>query len=194
MKGSPDHSHIGIKVSGIWDLVHDDVMKWKNFPRYWPLVWGIHRSPVNSPHKGQWHGTLMLSLICFWINGWVNNREAGDLRRYRAHYDVSVMMWPSRYSAEQNTVLIFVKYSLAIGYLDKPDQTIFSKMADEISRYLVVLQVLNEAFMLLEGVILGLGSANKGWRHNVTSSVIGWAHNQIDPCICPVMSPWCKFQ
>ena len=24
-------------------------------------------------------------------NGWVNNREAGDLRRYRAHYDVTVM-------------------------------------------------------------------------------------------------------
>ena len=32
------------------------------------------------------------SLICVWINGWVNNREAGDLRRYRAHYDVTVMM------------------------------------------------------------------------------------------------------
>ena len=47
--------------------------------------------PVKSPHKGQWHGALMFSLICVWINGWVNNREAGDLRRYRAHYDVSVM-------------------------------------------------------------------------------------------------------
>ena len=42
--------------------------------------------PVNSPHKGQWRGALMLSLICVWINGWVNNREAGDLRRYRGHY------------------------------------------------------------------------------------------------------------
>ena len=52
---------------------------------------GIHRSPVNSPHKGQWRGALMFSLICVWINGWVNKREAGDLRRYRAHYDVSVM-------------------------------------------------------------------------------------------------------
>ena len=31
------------------------------------------------------------SLICVWINGWVNNRKAGDLRRHRAHYDVSVM-------------------------------------------------------------------------------------------------------
>ena len=47
--------------------------------------------PVNSPHKGQWRGALMFSLICARINGWVNNREAGDLRRYRAHYDVIVM-------------------------------------------------------------------------------------------------------
>ena len=34
---------------------------------------------------------LMFSLICAWINGWVNNREAGDLRRHRAHYDITVM-------------------------------------------------------------------------------------------------------
>ena len=70
---------------------HDDVIKWKHFPRHWPFVLGIHRSPVNSPHKGQWRGALMFSLICGWINGWVNNREAGDLRRHRAHYDVSEM-------------------------------------------------------------------------------------------------------
>ena len=70
---------------------HDDVIKWKLCPRYWPFVRGIHRSPVNSPHKGQWRGALMFSLICVWINGWVNNRESGDLRRYPAHYDVTVM-------------------------------------------------------------------------------------------------------
>ena len=54
-------------------------------------VRGIHRSPVNSPHKGQWRGALMFSLICVSINGWVNNRDAGDLRCYRAHYEVTVM-------------------------------------------------------------------------------------------------------
>ena len=53
----------------------------ETFPRYWPFVRGIHRSPVNSPHKGQWRGALIFSLICVWINGWVNNREAGGLRR-----------------------------------------------------------------------------------------------------------------
>ena len=60
-------------------MPHDDVIKWKHFPRYWPFLREIHRSPVNSPHKGQWRGSLMFSLICAWINGWVNNREAGDL-------------------------------------------------------------------------------------------------------------------
>ena len=70
---------------------HDDVIKWKHFPHYWPFVRGIHRSPVNSPHKGQWRGAFMISLICARINGWVNNGKAGDLRRHRAHYDVTVM-------------------------------------------------------------------------------------------------------
>ena len=70
---------------------HDDVIKWKYFPRYWPFVRGIHRSPVNSPHKGQWGRVLMISLICARRNSWVNNGEAGDLSRHRAHYDVTVM-------------------------------------------------------------------------------------------------------
>ena len=50
-------------------------------------------SPVNSPHKGQWHEALMFLLICAWMNGWVNNREAGDLRCHRAHYDVTAMLF-----------------------------------------------------------------------------------------------------
>ena len=71
--------------------LHDDVIKWKHFPRYWPFVGGIQRSPLNSPHKGQWRGPLMFPLICTWMNGWVNNRETGDLRRHRSHYDVIIM-------------------------------------------------------------------------------------------------------
>ena len=50
--------------------IHDDVIKWKLFPRYWPFVRRVHRSPVNFPHKGQWRGALMFSLICVLINGW----------------------------------------------------------------------------------------------------------------------------
>ena len=70
---------------------HDDVIKWKHFPRDWPFVREIHRSPVNFPHKGQWRGALIFTLICARINGWVNNHEAGDLRRNRTHCAVTVM-------------------------------------------------------------------------------------------------------
>ena len=60
--------------------------------------------PVNSPHNGQWRGALMFSLICVWINDWVNNREAGDLRRHRGHYGVNVM--------EQATTIIWTNDGL----------------------------------------------------------------------------------
>ena len=72
---------------------HNDVIKWKHFPRYWPFVRGNHRFPANSPHKCQWRRALIFTLICARMNGWVNNREAGDLRRHRAHYDVIVMIF-----------------------------------------------------------------------------------------------------
>ena len=49
---------------------------------------------VNSPHKGQGRRALMFFFICIWINGWVNNREAGDFRHYGAHYDITlIMLW-----------------------------------------------------------------------------------------------------
>ena len=64
-------------------LTHDDIIKWKHFPRYWAL-WGKF-------HNGQWRRALMFSLFYAWTNDCVNNRGAGDLRRYHAHYDVTVM-------------------------------------------------------------------------------------------------------
>ena len=69
----------------------DDVIKKKPFPRHWPFVRGILRSPVDSPHKDQWRGALVISLISAWTNGWANNGHAGDLRRHRAHDDVTVV-------------------------------------------------------------------------------------------------------
>ena len=76
-----------------WDPlpVYDDVIKWKHFPPYWPFVRGINRSPANSPQKDQWCGGLMFSLICALINGWENNREAGELRRQGIYYNVNIM-------------------------------------------------------------------------------------------------------
>ena len=78
--------------SQLW-YTYDDVIKWKHFPRYRPFVREIHRSPVNSPHKCQWRGALMFSLICARINGWVNDREAGDLRCHSASFDVIIMLY-----------------------------------------------------------------------------------------------------
>ena len=62
------------------------------FPVTGPLYGEFTGKRVYSPHKGKWRGALMFYLICAWINGWVNNREAGDLRRHRSHYDVIVMI------------------------------------------------------------------------------------------------------
>ena len=56
----------GMAVTGIRAQRHDDIIKWKHFPRYWPFVRGIHRSLVNYPHKGQWRRTSILSLFCDW--------------------------------------------------------------------------------------------------------------------------------
>ena len=79
--------------------------------------------PVNSPHKGQWRGALMFSMICAWINGWVNNREAGDLRRHRAHYDVTVMSyinveiraWISKYNRVRLEILLHIHVLVWVG-------------------------------------------------------------------------------
>ena len=49
-------------------------------------------SPVNSPQRGQWHRALIFSLICAWINGSVNNREAGESSAYRSYDDDVIMV------------------------------------------------------------------------------------------------------
>ena len=81
--------------------VHDDVIKWKLFPHYWPFV------QVNSPHKGQWCGALMFSLICTWTNCCANNLDTGDLRLCSLwhHYNEAHMFHS-----------IFSKNSLSVPY------------------------------------------------------------------------------
>ena len=83
---------------------HDDVIKWKHFPRHWQFV----RYPRWIPHtKGQWREALVFSLICVWTNGWVNSRKAGDLRRYHAHYDIIVMVPVSTIISKSGLYVIF---------------------------------------------------------------------------------------
>ena len=64
-------------VERLCSAIHYDVIKWKYFPRYWPFVRGIHRPPVDSPHKGPCRRALIFCLVRAWTNGWAN---AGDLR------------------------------------------------------------------------------------------------------------------
>ena len=101
----------------------DDVIQRKHFPRYWPFVKGIHRSLVNSPHKCQWRGACVFSLICVWTNGWVNNREAGDLRRHRAHYDVTVIFCMPNISRWHQSKMVMpdVFANAGAGFLLRPE-------------------------------------------------------------------------
>ena len=72
-----------------------------------------------SPRKDQWRGALIFSLICAWRNGWANNRGAGDLRRHRAHYEVTVMIVLSLYwlvllySQSRHTLKRFSRYPVS---------------------------------------------------------------------------------
>ena len=74
----------------VWNSDHTlskYTFKWRINPTWWRIKWW----PVNSPHKDQWRRASMFTLICTWLNVWVNNRGAGDLRRLQAHDDVAVM-------------------------------------------------------------------------------------------------------
>ena len=78
-----------MQIAGLYDdllAVNRTIPRWRHqmetFPPYWPFVRGIHWSPVDSPHTGQWRGALMFSLMQTWTNLWVNNRDADDLRRH----------------------------------------------------------------------------------------------------------------
>ena len=82
---------------------HYDVIKWKHFPRYWPFVWGIQGSPVDFPHKGQWRGAFMFSLICAWTNGLLSGvpdffdrnkiLSGGDLSHYQVPHCIRVFFY-----------------------------------------------------------------------------------------------------
>ena len=89
------------KVWTTFRALHDDVIKWKHFLRNWPFVRGIHRSPVNSKHKGQWRGALMFALICVWIKqswGWRFETQSYSLWRHSNGLFTLYMVFPGDYS------------------------------------------------------------------------------------------------
>ena len=104
IKNNFDHIFNTINLVSLLIYIENNVCTWvtNGFSAH---AWWRHQMETFSallaisPHKGQWHGALMFSLICVWINNWVNNREAGDLRHYRAHYDVIV---------SERVILVFI--------------------------------------------------------------------------------------
>ena len=90
---------------------------WSNFRVTSPLC-GEFTGQRWIPHtKAQWRGALMFSFICAWINGWVNNRKAGDLRRQQAHYDVIVMgTMASTFSGGLIDRAVHDEYSLLVDF------------------------------------------------------------------------------
>ena len=68
--------------------LNNDVIKWKKFPCYWPF-WGESTGGFPSQRP------VTRSFDEFLYSAWATNRDAGNLRNYRAHYDVIVMWWQS---------------------------------------------------------------------------------------------------
>ena len=93
----------------------------ENIFRVTSLLCGEFTGP--RPHKNQWHGALMFSLIRTWTNSWENNSDAGVVRRYRAHYDVIVMIYYQTYIelslpwTIHKTSTYFQNYCVAVSHI-----------------------------------------------------------------------------
>ena len=89
------------------------------------LVICAGNSPVSGefPHKGQWRGVLMFSLICARINGWVNNREAGDLRRHPTHCDVIEMKYVCQIDGVAFCVICCLSCCISLIWAQKKAKT-----------------------------------------------------------------------
>ena len=148
-----------------YDISHDNVIKWKHFPRYWPFVREIYRSTVNSPHKGQWRGALMFSFICAWINGWAINRDAGDSRRHRAHSDAPVM-WASPFGVTNE--------------LSKFIITCLFRLTSKRTSTLPIIAPLWRDFTGDLRIPLTKRPATRKWRHNGRDSV---SNHQPHDCL-----------
>ena len=112
----------------VW--IHDGVITWKHFSRYWPFRRGIHWSPVNSPHKGHWHGALMFSLICAWINGWVNNGEADDLWRH-CNIDEDLRMETWQWAYQRLVVVSFPTRWIRNAYVSRANRRQYPTFYDQ---------------------------------------------------------------
>ena len=135
---------------------------------------------MNSLHKGQWLGALMLSLICAWINGWVNNHEAGDLRCHHTHYDVTVMRqiigtedgFHKKFHIRAKCIItksgwwtdkLFMKWFLGLSCL-----RLHNVLANKRRPW--------EMMLLCDDLSHWLGASLESALKYIISSVIGWKH------------------
>ena len=121
----------------------------------------------NSPVAGEsppWCGAfqMMFPLMCVWINGWVNNGEAGDLRRYRAHYDVTVMT----YSGSG------VPWATQVSGIDRPGVGLYGF-----------------SFWGADCIKMGGWRAGKKWLSNISAVLIHWGRGtHIHECVSKLTS------
>ena len=141
------------------------------------LCAGNSPPPVNSPHKVQWRGALMFSFIRAWINGSVNNREAGDLRRHRTHYDVIVMCVLDRFQSDKFYPHLSELLQLCWAYhaikVNKAYKSL-SKRWEELNsqRRLAKVMLENLPFSTLRGNVL-----HEDWVRSVWDAM--WDHHEL---------------
>ena len=126
-----------LRIAGLWSSrvghpSHRAMMtssNGKHFPRYWPFVRGINRSLVNSPHKGQLRGASMFSLICAWINGWVNISWGWWFET------LSRSLWRHRNANETDDICFVLTQTNCCRWFNTPwhscDRTVTTKMKHE---------------------------------------------------------------
>ena len=92
--------------SADWNVcvVHNDVIKWKHLPRYWPFVRGIHRSPVNSPHNGLWRGAFVFYLM---------NRQLSEQSWGRWFKTPSLSLWRRCNGWQPISPILMSQYAIA---------------------------------------------------------------------------------
>ena len=133
------------------------------------LAFCVGNSPVTGEFPSQRPVTQSLNVffyICAWINVWVNNREAGDLRRHRSHYDVIVMA-PVPRSCHGGTYIVTDGTAGCCNdslWCNQWCMANFSKLATPPIRE-------NVASIFTDGLLLGslllIGRICSWWRHQM---------------------------
>ena len=129
---------------------------------------------VNSPVPG----ALRFSLICVWINGWVNNGEAGDFRRHHAHYDVTVMVSRLTTTRGPAPVPVPAKRTSLSSIVDSVTVDVLATQGPKSPAVMELTWLTTNNPVSNTGIDLNMRPANERRRYNVTSSLIGWTYIQ----------------